>query len=210
MRGLIYKEVSVFYKSIDKKLFVMASGFTLLIFYRAGAYGGMMASVMLAMIIGAQNVMSFISDDKARWQRYQRAMPVSSFSVVASKYLSVLCTLGFGIAGSIALNLISSICYRSFNGFVWGISVFIVVWIPLIWTGICLPCTYWFGVQSAQVMGLVFVIPLFYLVKYFEDGTGVSMMADSLAPYGLAAGAAAVVLFAVSLAVSVAGYARRK
>lgn len=59
-------------------------------------------------------------------------------------------------------------------------------------------------------MGLVFVIPLFYLVKYFEDGTGVSMMADSLAPYGLAAGAAAVVLFAVSLAVSVAGYARRK
>lgn len=66
MRGLIYKEVSVFYKSVDKKMFVIASGFTLLIFYRAGAYGGMMASVMLAMIIGAQNVMSFISDDKAR------------------------------------------------------------------------------------------------------------------------------------------------
>lgn len=210
MRGLIYKEVSVFYKCIDKKMMLLVTGFTLLLLYRAGIYGGMMASVMLAMTIGAQNVMSFVSDDKARWKRYQMAMPVSSFSVVASKYLSVICTLGFGIAGSIVLNLICSVFYRSFDISVWGLSMFAAVWIPLIWTGICLPCTYWFGVQSAQTMGLFFVIPLFYVVKYFEDGAGVSMMAGALTPYFITAGIASVLLFMASLAISVAGYARRK
>lgn len=210
MRGLIYKEVSVFYKCIDKKMIFVSGWFVLLLLYRAGAYGGMMASVLLAIMIGAQNIMSFISDDKARWGRYQMAMPVSSFSVVASKYLAVICTIGFGIVGSIVLNLVCGVFSQSFDLSVLGLSIFLVVWIPLIWTGICLPCTYWFGVQSAQMMGLLFIIPLFYAVKYFEDGIGLPMLTDFLAPYCLIAGIAAALLFGFSLAVSVAGYARRK
>ena len=48
--------------------------------------------------------------------------------------------------------------------------------IPLLWTGICLPLTYWFGFRSAQTMGLIVVIPMFYFVKYFEDGPGMAAM----------------------------------
>ena len=40
--------------------------------------------------------------------------------------------------------------------------------IPLLWTGICLPLTYWFGFRSAQTLGLFVVIPMLYFVKYFE------------------------------------------
>ncbi|MDE7310721.1 MAG: ABC-2 transporter permease [Eubacterium sp.] len=210
MRGLIYKEVAVFYKCMDKKMLGMAAAFSLLLLYSAGIYGGLMASVMLAMTIGAQNVISYVSDDKAHWKWYEMAMPVSSFHVVASKYISVICTLGFGIAGSLLFNLISSVCFQAFDGMVWGLSVFAAVFIPLFWTGLCLPLTYWFGVQSAQALGLFFVIPVFYMVKYFEDGAGISLMTGALSPYILTAGTAAVVLFALSLAVSTAGYARRK
>ena len=173
-------------------------------------YGGLLASIMLAMTIGLQNVMSLASDEKARWKQYQMAMPVSSFLVVASKYISVICTLGISLLGSIILNLLSSIIYQHFDIAVWGLAIFAAVFLPIFWTGVCLPLTYWFGVQSAQAMGLVIVIPMFYLVKYFEDGSGFSAMANSLSSYFLVTGIATVTIFVISLVISTMGYAKRK
>lgn len=210
MRGLIYKDFCVFYKCIDKKLIVIAVGFTALLIFSAGPYGGLLASVMFAMTIGMQNVMSLAGDDKADWKKYQMALPVSELSVVASKYISVLLTLGISLLGSVVFNLIAGVAFRSFDPAVWGVSLFGAVFLPLLWTGICLPLTYWFGVQSAQAMGLVVVIPMFYLVKYFEDGAGLSVMADSLMSFLAAAGVATVLIFALSLGVSVAGYGRKR
>lgn len=210
MRGLIYKDFSIFCKCIDKKLILIAGAFSCLLLCTAGSYGGLMASILLAMTIGMQNVTSFVSDDKARWNKYQMAMPLGSFSVVTAKYLSVICTLGISLSGSIVLNLISAVAFRSYNASVWGLALFAAVFIPLLWTGICLPLTYWFGVQSAQTMGLLIIIPVFYLIKYFEDGAGLSVMADSLSAYLVSAGGLTVILFALSLFISAAGYSRRK
>lgn len=210
MRGLIYKEFTVFYKCIDKKLIAIALGFTLLLLYTAGIYGGLMASVLFAITIGMQNIMSFTSDDKARWKKYQMAMPLSSFSVVASKYISVICTLGISLAGCILFNLLSGCIYGTFDAMVWKIAVFATIFIPLMWTGICLPLTYWFGVQSAQFMGMLIIVPLFYLIKYFEDGSGLSAMVGSLSSYLLLTGIVTLLLFCISLGISVIGYARRK
>lgn len=210
MRGLIYKECSIFYKSMDKRMLLMTAGFSALILYSAGIYGGLMASVLLSMTIGIQNVMSFASDDKARWKKYQLTLPLSSFTVVASKYISVLCTLGISVLGSIVLSLLSSIFFRSFNLSVWTLALCSSVVIPLLWTGVCLPLTYWFSMQSAQTMGLFLIIPLFYLIKHFEDGAGLSAMTVSLSSYLGAAGILAVVVFGVSLVFSIIGYARKK
>lgn len=210
MRGLIYKEFSIFYKCIDKKLIAIALGFTALLIYSAGSYGGLMASIMFAMTIGMQNVISFTSDDKAHWKKYQMAMPLSDFSVVASKYISVVYTLGISLLGSIMFNFLSSVIFKTFDTAVWELAIFTAVFIPLMWTGVCLPLTYWFGVQSAQAMGLFIVIPVFYLVKYFEDGSGFAVMADSLSSYLSTAGIVVIVVFGISLVISVMGYARRK
>lgn len=210
MRGLIYKEFSVFYKSMDKKMLAMAAAATILLLWQGGKYGGLVASILLAITIGVQNVMSIVSDDKASWKKYQMAMPVSSFSVVASKYIAVVCTLGISILGSIGLNFLSSVAYHSFEASVWGLAVFAAVFIPLVWTGVCLPLTYWFGIQSAQAMGMFLMVPVFYLVKYFEDGVGFSAMAESFARYFWAAGMIGIVVFAASMWMSVMGYAHRK
>lgn len=210
MRGLIYKEFTVFYKCIDKKMIAIVAGFTLLLLYTAGIYGGLLASILFAMTIGMQNVLSFTNDDKARWKKYQMAMPLSSFSVVTSKYISVVCTLGVSLAGCILFNLLSSCIYGSFDAMTWKIAVFAAIFIPLMWTGLCLPLTYWFGVQSAQLMGMLIIIPLSYLIKYFEDGSGLSAMVGSLSSYLLLTGISTLLLFCISLGVSVMGYARRK
>ena len=82
--------------------------------------------------------------------------------------------------------------------------------VPLLWAGICLPLTYWFGFHSAQTMGLIVVIPMFYFIKYFEDGAGFSAMTNSVLSYVAVAGIAVVVLFVISMIVSMAGYNRKK
>ena len=115
MRGLIYKDISIFFKSIDKKLILIAAAAIVLLIFNAGIYAGLFASVMFAMTIGMQNIMSFASDEKASWKKYQLAMPISNFAVVASKYISVIYTVAISILGSIAFNGLSSMIFQNFD-----------------------------------------------------------------------------------------------
>ena len=48
MRGLIYKDISIFFKSIDKKLILIAAAAIVLLIFNAGIYAGLFASVMFA------------------------------------------------------------------------------------------------------------------------------------------------------------------
>lgn len=210
MKGLIYKELAVFFKSIDRRTLAIACGFTVLIMFSGGAYAGMLATVMFSMSVAIQNVLSFEADEKAGWEKYQRAMPVSAASVVAGKYISVVCTLALCLAGSVLFNLISSVLCRSFDAMAWGASLIIAVLLPLLWTGLSLPLTYWFGFRAAQTMGILAVFPVFYFVKYFEDGDGLSAMTRSIFACTAAAGVAAAALFLLSMLVSVAGYRYRR
>ena len=206
MRGLIYKDITIFFKDIDKRLILLVIGVIALLMVNTGVYAGIFASVMLAMTIGMQNIMSFASDEKADWKKYQLAMPVSTASVVAGKYISVICTLAVSLVGSILLNLLPAVVFQSFHAIAWGVSVAAALIIPLLWTGICLPFTYWFGFRTAQTMGLLTVIPMVYFIKYFEDGAGFSAMTSSVTSYAVVAGAAVIVFFGLSMIVSMIGY----
>lgn len=207
MRGLIYKDFSVFYKSIDKRTIIIVVGAIALILYRLGSYGGLLASLIFAMAVGMQNTMSFVNDDKAHWKKYQMAMPLSDFSVVASKYISVLCTIGISILGSVAVNLLSSVIFQSFSPEIYGIAVFMAVFIPLLWTGICLPLIYWFGVQSAQMVSMFIV----FLPILFEYTNGLPVKKDlNLFSLFFLAGVIILAVFGMSLPISVKGYRRRQ
>ena len=205
MRGLIYKDISIFFKSIDKKLILIAAAAIVLLIFNAGIYAGLFASVMFAMTIGMQNIMSYASDEKASWKKYQLAMPISNFAVVASKYISVIYTVAISILGSIMFNGLSSVIFQNFDMLIWLFSIGAAVIIPLLWTGICLPLTYWFGFRSAQTMGLIVVIPMFY----FEDGPGMAAMVNSIYSYVLITGIAAILIFGISLIISTIGYSRK-
>lgn len=209
MRGLIYKDISIFFKSIDKRPILIATAAIVLLIFNAGIYAGLFASVMFAMAIGMQNIMSFASDEKASWKKYQLAMPISNFTVVASKYVSVIYTVAISILGSITLNSLSSIIFQKFDMLIWLFSIVAAIIIPLLWTGICLPLTYWFGFRSAQTMGLIVVIPNVYFIKYFEDGPGISAMLNSAYSYMIVAAIVAVIIFGISLVVSTIGYSQK-
>jgi hypothetical protein len=209
MRGLIYKNNSIFFKSIDKKLILIATGAILILFFNAGTYSGLFASIMLAMTIGIQNIATFSFDEKAGWKKYQLAMPINNFTVVASKYISVVYTVAFSVLGSIVFNTLSSIIFPNFDVLIWVVSIAIAIIIPLIWTGFCLPLNYGLGFHSTQIMGIIIVFPIFYFVKYFEDGPGIGAMVNSVYSVLLIAGIAAILIFGISLMISTIGYSKK-
>ena len=210
MRGLVWKDVYLFFRSADRRTLLVIAVAIAIVLYNVGPESGLVTSMMMGLTIGIQNIMSFASDEKVRWNQYQMAMPVSSFSVVASKYISVACSLGFSFLCSMALNLVTSIVYRSFDASIWTASAILSVALPLLWTGISLPLAYWFGFQSSRIMSLFLVVPMFYLIKNFEDGPGFSVMADFFQSYVFVACVMTALLFGLSMMVSVAGYRRRK
>lgn len=210
MRGLIYKDLQLFFRSVEKKLILIAAAAIVLLLAKAGVYGGLMGSIMFAMTVSMQNVMSFASDEKTNWRKYQLALPVSGLRAVASKYISVLCTLGISAGGGLVFSLVSCAIYGSLAPELVLLSVLSGVVIPLAWTGICLPLTYWFGFRTAQTMGLIVVVPVFYMIKYFEDGPGLPALTDTVFGCLLGACALAVVVFILSIPISTAGYTRKK
>lgn len=210
MKGLVYKEMLVFFKGIDKKPVLILVGGIILLMFEGGIYAGLLSTVMLAMTVGIINVMCYASDEKAGWKKYQMAMPLNAVSVVGGKYISVVCTLAVSFAGSLIFNLLSSVIFHRFNVMVWGTSIAVSILVPLWWTGICLPLTYWFGFRAAQTMGMIAVIPVYYFVKFFEDGAGFSAMMDSVFSYAAVVGAVTVLLFFVSMIISIIGCNRKK
>ncbi len=210
MKGLIYKEFSLFYKSLDRKMILIAAVVVFLLFMNGKDFSGLLATIMLAMTIGMQNIMSFASDEQVRWKNYQLTMPVNPFLAVGSKYVSVLLTIGLSVIAGIFLYLVSGIIYQSFDLSLLFVSLSAAIIIPLVWTGICLPLTYWFGFRSAQTMGLLAIIPVFYLIKYFEDGPGFISLTDTLSAYMLAGFFFSALLFLFSYTISVSGYLRKK
>lgn len=175
-----------------------------------GAYAGLLSSIGFSLTIEIQNVMNYSCDEKARWEKYQLAFPLDNHRVVASKYISIILTVGVSISGSIIFSLISSLVNSSFGPLLWGISTVAVILIPLFWTGICLPLAYWFGSRSTQIMGILMIIPLVRLISYFENGHGISAVVNSGYVYLLWAFIVTVAVFAVSYIANVGGYFRKR
>lgn len=210
MQGLIYKDICLFFKSIEKRLLIIIGAVIVFLLFKAGVYAGLMSSIMLGMTVGIQSVLSSESDEKANWKKYQMAMPISNYRVVASKYISVVYILLPSILGSIILNLLSSTIYGYWEITIFGLSIVAAVIVPLIWAAICLPLTYWFGFQSAQTVGLICIFPMIYVIKFFEDGPGLTALPNSMASYFIVAFVICTVLFILSYLLSVAGYSRKK
>ncbi len=208
MRGLIYKDIQLFFRSIDKKLILISAAAIALLLAKAGIYGGLMGSIMLAMTVSMQDIMTFATDEKVDWKKYQKALPISNISVVVSKYLSVLATLAVSILGSVVFSLTSCLIHREFDIVLLGLSILSAIVVPLIWTGICLPLTFWFGFRSAQTMGLIIIIPIFYMIKFFEDGPGLSALPTSASAYLLWICIAGVAVYLISIVVSLLGYSK--
>ena len=214
MRGMIYKDLCLFFKGIDKVVLAVLGGLLVLFWYKSGVYAGMLFSFALDMMVGLLHLTALEKEEKTAWRSYQRTMPVGVGKVMAGKYAAVLLTVPVSVAGAVVSNLAAFAVYGTFWPEVLGLSVLAAVAVPPVFAMLSLPFYYWFGNQIAQFTSLPQAFLFFYIIKNFEDGmwtvadlTGlvgdpVSLLL--LGTLGLAG------LFLLSLVVSAIGYCQRK
>ncbi len=214
MRGIIYKDLCLFFKGVDKIVLLVLGGLLILFAAESGVYAGMLFSFALDMMVGLLHLTALEKEEKTAWRSYQRTMPVGVGKVMAGKYAAVLLTVPVSVAGAVVSNLAAFAVYGTFWPEVLGLSVLAAVAVPPVFAMLSLPFYYWFGNQIAQFTSLPQAFLFFYIIKNFEDGmwtvadlTGlvgdpVSLLL--LGTLGLAG------LFLLSLVVSAIGYCQRK
>ena len=212
MRGIIYKDLCLFFKCLNVWVFLIGIGALVLLLAENGVYAGMLASFMVDMMVGALNVLVFEEEEKSEWGKYQRTLPVGCGKVVAGKYAAVLLTVLISLAASALLNLAVFAAHRTFLPAVLGLSMLLAAAIPVAWTAVSLPLCYWAGFRASQFSSAVCVFFLFFFVKNFEDSmwTVSDLMPGNGLVLWLAGLLALAGMFALSLAVSAAGYRRKK
>ena len=214
MRGMIYKDLCLFFKGIDKVVLAVLGGLLVLFWYKSGAYAGMLFSFALDMMVGLLHLTALEKEEKTAWRSYQRTMPVGVGKVMAGKYAALLLTVPVSVAGAVVSNLAAFAVYWTFWPEVLGLSVVAAIIVPPVFAVFSLPFYYWFGNQIAQFTSFPLAFLLFFAIKNFEDGWWTVADLVSLTgnlPLALLAGALVLtVLLAASLALSAAGYCRRK
>lgn len=215
MRGIIYKDVCLFFRGVEKRMLLLVGAVLVLLAVKGGVYAGLLASIMLDMTVGIQHVQVYEREEKVEWEKYQRTLPVGGGTVVAGKYAAVLATVLVSLAGAVVFNLAAFALYGGFLPLVLVLSAVLAVVIPVTWAAVSLPFCYWLGFRTAQYASIVLIFPIFFLVKEFEDGAWtapvlLSCVSGNAYVSMLLALAAAGAAFLVSLAVSAAGYCCRR
>ena len=210
MRGMIYKDLCLFFKGFDKVVLAVLGGILAVFWFESGVYAGMLFSFALDMMLGILHLTALEKEEKTGWRSYERTMPVGVGKVMAGKYAAVMLTVPVSVAGAVAANLLAFARYWKFLPEALGLSAAAAVIIPPAFAVFSLPFYYWFGNQIAQFTCLPLGFLLFYAIKNFEDGWWT--VADLGAPGSLLLMGALVLagMFLVSLALSAAGYCRRK
>lgn len=214
MRGMIYKDICLFCKGVDKWILAVLGGLLVLFAVKGGVYAGMLFSFALDMMAGLLHLTALEKEEKTAWGSYQRTMPVGVGKVMLGKYAAVLLTVLVSVAGAVVCNLATFAVYRTFLPEVLGLSILMAIVVPLVWAAFSLPFYYWMGNQVAQYTSMPLAFLLFYAVKNFEDGLwtvpDVTALAGNLNSLLLIGALALAGIFLLSLALSAAGYCRRK
>ena len=209
MRGIIYKDLCLFFKGVDKIVLLVLGGLLILFAAESGVYAGMLFSFALDMMVGLLHLTALEKEEKTAWGKYQRTLPVGAGKVVAGKYAVVLLTVLVSITGAVVSNLAAFAFYRTFLPEALRWSVLVAAVTPPVWAAFNLPFYYWLGSQAAQFTCFPLAFFFFYAIKNFEAGmwalSDLTFLAEnvrSLLPLALLALAG---VFLASLAVSAAG-----
>ncbi len=207
MGGLIYKELTLFYKTFDKRFLLVLAAVAVFLLYQVGVMAALFVAGMFSLAVAMQSIASFLVDEKVGWDQYQLALPVNPLLVVGSKYLSALCSLAVSVGFGLVMNLVSSLVFGQFNWALCGLSLFVAVALPLSYLTVTLPLVYWFGRRTADIMRIVVILPVCFGMGYLIETGDLSGLLNR--PISLLLAVVLVCMLAllgISLMFSLAGY----
>ncbi len=209
MRGLVCKDILLFFKSIDKRLIVIAVFAVILVFVNTERYSSLLATLMLSLTVSMQNVLNYNSDEKSKWVKYQRATPLSDTKIVISRYIANAATLVVTILGAIIFTMISTVIFGSFYSDIFSTSLLVSLIIPLLWASIHFPIVYYFGFQATQIIRFILIIPIVFIFRLFEDKVeqaDLLFISENISTFVFFICIATLIIYIVSCAISIVVY----
>lgn len=163
MKGLIIKDLLTLKKS--GKMII-----ALVVFYLIISFISKDASIlagMISILFAMFPITALAYDERAKWDKYALAMPVSRDDMVISKYILglMLCFAGF------LLNLLFQLVSGNWN--IENLLASVVIFgVGIVFFSVIMPIMYRFGVEKGRIVMIVFVsIPFIIgiIINQFGD-----------------------------------------
>lgn len=162
MKGLLLKDIFTLEKQM-RILLIVIVGFAL-----SPASNMISFTMMYALIIP---ISSFGYDERAKWDRLMRMMPIPEKSIILSKYV-----LGYGFVGMVSVIILAAqFVYHAF-GYqnltlasypVFLVNVMFMVLAALIAYGVLMPFIFKLGMEKGRlIFGAVFAVLIFLTIPF--------------------------------------------
>lgn len=207
MKGLLLKDFYVATKSC-KMYFIVDIIFIVMAFVLSGSFDDSFMFLMLPVITSGMLGVSLMSfDEKFKWTKYSGALPYSPAQIVLSKYLfgfiyQVFTALIVFLALVVWTNIIGDTTLSDAT-----IALGRIFTISLIIPSVSLPFCFKFGTEKGRIFYMAFVFGFSFAFFNFADKLVGLLDNNKLV---LIIIAAVVVLYAVSMAISIAVYGKRE
>lgn len=205
LKGLILKDLLVL-KQQGKILLVM------MVFYMVLGVAMDMTNVFIPMMVMVSSMLPVTCmayDERSQWERYALTIPVSRTKIVVEKYLLGLALVAaavlLGVAGGgVSILMNGSGDWAELLGSIGGVTCVGVYFLSFM-----LPIIYKLGTEKARIaMIVIFLIPTLLVV--LGSKLGLSVSEEMVIQLLKIAPAAALVLFLLSMAVSLSIYKKKE
>lgn len=207
MKGLLLKDFYVTLKSCKMYLIVNVV-FIAMSFVLSGSFNDSFMFLMIPVLTSGVFGISLLSfDEKFKWTKYSGALPYSPAQIVSSRYL-------FGFIFQVLTALIVFLALVVWANTIGGVTLSEAAFalgrmftISLIIPSVSLPFCFKFGVEKGRIFYIAFIFGFSLVFFNFADKFADFLNKNNLV---LIIIAAVVVIYAISLAISIAVYGKRE
>lgn len=197
MSGLLLKDLLVLRKGAKSYLIFLALYAVLSLYWSNGLF-----STLLVVIVMMLPMNCFAWDNYTKWDTYAGALPVSSRTVVASRYLLVLLVAAAALMLMAALSAVSFLITGVMD---WGTFLFSCTSSltgALLVNALTLPLMYKYGPERARILMMVCLIVIFAGVYLLDSWMENSRLSNLPTASQAVSAAFALLIPAAALAVS--------
>lgn len=207
MKGLLLKDFYVTMKSC-KMFFVIDAFFIVMSFVLFDSFNDSFIFLMYPVLMSGVLTINLLSfDEKFKWTKYSGALPYSPAQIVSSRYL-------FGFIFQVLTALIVFLALVVWANTIGGVTLSEAAFalgrmftISLIIPSVSLPFCFKFGVEKGRIFYMAFIFGFSFAFFNFADKLVGFLNKNNLV---LIIIAAVVVIYAISLAISIAVYGKRE
>lgn len=180
MKGLLYKDIMTLVKGMKPIHYLIFIIGLIAAFVKGDEWGSFFATALLSYFVCIFSTRSILYDEQARWKKYEVTLPTGRRKSIIIKYIFALLNALFCAIIATLFFFVNVVIVGELNWAALLLQVGFAILFPILWNAVSLPISYWIGYQASSYVGIVVMVPMFYLMRYFKSGFGTLATSNSL------------------------------